>query len=30
VFEISAPPFGLPLVNPLKVAAAEKVRVRAL
>jgi hypothetical protein len=30
VFEISAPQFGLPLVNPLKVAAPEKVTVRPL
>ncbi len=30
VFEISAPQFGLPLINPLKVAKAEKVAVRAL
>jgi hypothetical protein len=30
VFEIEAPGFGLPLVNPLKVGRAEKVRVKAL
>jgi len=30
VFEIEAPPFGLPLRNPLKIAKAEKVTVRAL
>ena len=30
VFEISAPQFGLPLINPLKVAKPEKVAVRAL
>jgi hypothetical protein len=30
VFEISAPQFGLPLVNPLAVAKAERVVVKAL
>ena len=30
VFEIEAPPLGLPLRNPLKIAKAEKVTVRAL
>lgn len=30
VFEIEAPGFGLPLVNPLKVARKEKVTVRGL
>jgi hypothetical protein len=30
VFEIAAPGFGLPLVNPLAVAPAEQVRIRTL
>ena len=30
VFEISAPQFGLPLRNPLKIAAAEPVQIRVL
>ncbi|MCB1486424.1 MAG: FAH family protein [Bauldia sp.] len=30
VFEIEAPEFGLPLVNPMKVAKSEKVTIKAL
>ena len=30
IFEISAPGFGLPLTNPLKIAAKRKVSVRAI
>ena len=30
MFEISAPDFGLPLRNPLKIEAPEEVAVKAL
>ena len=30
VFEISAPDFGLPLRNPLKIEAPEEISVKAL
>ena len=30
VFEISAPPFGLPLANPLAIGKVERVRIRRL